>query len=58
MDQGIIIATIVTAIVFLGVLGLAKSCVGGQKWYYSVIETIIVGGIAAGAAFGIGKAFG
>jgi hypothetical protein len=28
-----------------------------MKWYVSVPETIIIGAIAAGAAFGIGKAF-
>lgn len=39
-------------------LGLAKSCVGGMKWYVSVPETIIIGAISASAAFGIGKAFG
>ncbi len=58
LNQSVIIATIITAIVFLGVLGLAKSCVGGLAWYYSVIETILIGAIAASAAFGIGKAFG
>jgi hypothetical protein len=29
-----------------------------MKWYISMAETIIIGAIAAGAAFGIGKAFG
>jgi len=40
------------------VLGLAKSCVGGMKWYVSVIETIIIGALAASVAYGIGKALG
>lgn len=52
------IATIVTAFAFLSVLGIAKSCVGGMKWYLSVIETVFIGALSASAAFGIGKAFG
>jgi VIT1/CCC1 family predicted Fe2+/Mn2+ transporter len=58
LEQSIVIATICTAIFFLGVLGLAKSCVGGMKWYVSMIETIIIGAIAASVAYGIGKALG
>lgn len=58
IEDSIVIATIVTSIFFLGVLGLAKSCVGGMKWYISIPETIIIGGLAAGTAYGIGKAFG
>ena len=58
LDSGIVIATIITAAFFLGVLGFAKSCVGGMIWYISVGETILIGAIASGAAFGIGKAFG
>lgn len=58
LENSIIIATICTAIFFLGVLGLAKSCVGGMKWYISMIETIIIGALAASVAFGIGKALG
>jgi VIT1/CCC1 family predicted Fe2+/Mn2+ transporter len=58
IKDSIVIATICVSAFFLGVLGLAKSCVGGMKWYVSVPETIIIGAIAAGAAFGIGKAFG
>jgi VIT1/CCC1 family predicted Fe2+/Mn2+ transporter len=57
IEDSIVIATILVSTFFLGVLGLAKSCVGGMKWYVSVPETIIIGAIAAGAAFGIGKAF-
>ena len=58
LEDSIIIATICTSVFFLGVLGLAKSCVGGMKWYVSVIETIIIGALAASVAFGIGKALG
>jgi vacuolar iron transporter family protein len=58
LGSGIVIATIITAAFFLGVLGFAKSCVGGMIWYISVAETILIGAIASGAAFGIGKAFG
>jgi len=58
LESSIIIATILVSAFFLGVLGLAKSCVGGMKWYISVPETIIIGAISASAAFGIGKAFG
>ncbi len=36
LESSITIATIVVAAFFLGVLGLAKSCVGGTKWYISV----------------------
>lgn len=58
LDSGVVIATIITATFFLGVLGFAKSLVGGMAWYISIIETILIGAIASGAAFGIGKAFG
>jgi len=42
---------------FLGVLGLAKSFVGGMKWYISIPETILIGAIAAAVSYFIGKAF-
>lgn len=58
LDNTIIYTTIAVATFFLGVLGFAKSCVGGMTWYISVGETILIGAIASGAAFGIGKAFG
>lgn len=58
IETSIVISTIIVAAFFLGVLGLAKSCVGGTKWYISVPETIIIGAVAAGAAYGIGAAFG
>ena len=51
------IATICVSIFFLGVIGLAKSLVGGMKWYISVPETIIIGAIAASVSYGIGTAF-
>lgn len=43
---------------FLSVLAFIKSFVSGMKWYWSILETLIVGAISAGAAFGIGKALG
>lgn len=58
LETSIVIATIIVSAFFLGVLGLAKSCVGGMKWYISVPETILIGAISAGAAYAIGKAFG
>jgi VIT1/CCC1 family predicted Fe2+/Mn2+ transporter len=50
--------TIGIAAFFLFVLGFGKSFVTSQKWYFSTLETILIGAISAGAAFGIGKAFG
>lgn len=58
LDNGIAYATIATAIFFLSVLGVGKACVGGMKWYLSVGETVLIGALSAGAAYGIGKAFG
>ena len=58
LDNGIAIATIVTAIFFLSALGVGKALVGGMKWYWSVSETVLIGALSAGAAYGIGKAFG
>ena len=42
---------------FLFILGFSKSFVTAAKWWYSSIETIIIGAISAGIAFGIGFAF-
>ncbi|MFM7850625.1 MAG: VIT1/CCC1 transporter family protein [Flammeovirgaceae bacterium] len=50
-------AVICCSIFFLGVLGLAKSFVGGMKWYVSIPETILIGALAASVSYGIGKAF-
>lgn len=58
VDTGVIVATIVVSIFFLGVLGVAKSCVTSQTAIVAAIETIIIGAIASSAAFGIGRAFG
>ena len=58
IEQGVLIATLCVSIFFLGVIGLAKSLVGGMKWYISVPETIIIGAIAASVSYGIGTAFG
>lgn len=58
VDNGVAIATIVSAVFFLSVLGVGKALVGGIKWYWSVSETLLIGALSAGAAYGIGKAFG
>lgn len=50
--------TCLVAIFVLFVLGLSKSFVTGIKWYFSTIETIIIGALSAGASYGIGAAFG
>ena len=42
---------------FLFILGFSKSFVTAAKWYYSAFETIMIGAISAGIAFGIGFAF-
>ena len=52
-----VIYTLIVSVVFLGVIGACKSCVGGFPWYISIPETILVGAIAAAAAYGMGKAF-
>jgi VIT1/CCC1 family predicted Fe2+/Mn2+ transporter len=49
-------ASIVVSAFFLFILGFSKSFVTGIKWYISVIETIIIGAVAAGVAYGIGRA--
>jgi vacuolar iron transporter family protein len=53
----VFIYTIAVAAFFLGVLGFSKSLVGGLPWYISIPETILVGALAATAAYGMGKAF-
>lgn len=58
IEQGILYATIAISVFFLGVLGLGKSCVGGPKWYFSIMETVVIGAIAASLAFVIGKGMG
>ena len=56
LNSTIIWATIGISILFLAILGFCKSRVGGLPWYISIPETIIIGAIAAGAAYGMGKA--
>lgn len=51
-------ATLSISLFFLFVLGFGKSFVTSATWYYSATETILIGAISAGAAFGIGSMFG
>jgi vacuolar iron transporter family protein len=57
LNSTVILWTILVSIFFLGVLGFSKSLVGGLPWYISIPETILVGALAASAAYGMGKAF-
>lgn len=58
LDQKYTIATISISVFFLFVLGFGKSFVTSATWYYSAGETIVIGAVSAGAAFGIGSMFG
>jgi VIT1/CCC1 family predicted Fe2+/Mn2+ transporter len=58
LDSKYIIATISISFFFLFVLGFGKSFVTSATWYYSSAETILIGAVSAGAAFGIGSLFG
>lgn len=56
-DIYILISGILTFF-FLLVLGFSKSIITMTKWYWSCFETIAIGAVSAGAAYGIGKALG
>jgi VIT1/CCC1 family predicted Fe2+/Mn2+ transporter len=56
LDTNYIIAVIVIAVFFLFVLGFSKSFVTGIKWYWSVLETEIIGVVSAGIAYGMSRA--
>lgn len=58
MTNTYIWATLGISFFFLFVLGFGKSFVTSATWYYSAAETIFIGAISAGAAFGIGSLFG
>ena len=58
LDSKYTIATISISFFFLFVLGFGKSFVTSATWYYSSAETILIGAVSAGAAFGIGSLFG
>lgn len=58
LDGKYTIATVSISVFFLFVLGFGKSFVTSASWYYSAAETIMIGAISAGAAFGIGNLFG
>jgi VIT1/CCC1 family predicted Fe2+/Mn2+ transporter len=58
INNNFIWITSLVAILFLFILGFGKSFVTGAKWYFSSLETIIIGALSAGAAYGIGAAFG
>ncbi|HSL22568.1 MAG TPA: VIT1/CCC1 transporter family protein [Vicinamibacterales bacterium] len=48
-------ATILTALVFLGI-GSLKGVVAATRWWYSAVETLVIGAAAAAVAFLIGIA--
>ena len=50
------VSTIMTG-VFLFILGVSKSLFTYSKWYFSGLETLSIGAIAAGASYIIGYAF-
>lgn len=52
--QTFVIACILTAIM-LFVLGTLKTRITARKWFSSGLEMLVVGGVAAGAAYGIGN---
>ena len=51
------LATVMTGVVFF-IIGSLKSKWSTQKWYYSGVETLAIGLIAAGMAYGIGDVLG
>jgi VIT1/CCC1 family predicted Fe2+/Mn2+ transporter len=51
------LATAMTAVVFV-VIGAAKSRWSLQKWWWSALETFVIGMVAAGIAFGVGALLG
>ena len=57
ITNALVIQTILVSVFFLAVLGFGKSCVGGMPWYCAVPETLLVGALASGAAYGMGKIF-
>jgi VIT1/CCC1 family predicted Fe2+/Mn2+ transporter len=58
LNSGFFGATIGISVFFLFILGFGKSFVTAATWYYSSGETILIGALSAGAAFGIGVAMG
>lgn len=46
--------SIVLTLIALFVLGAVKSKITNKSWFMSGVETLIIGGIAAGVAYGIG----
>jgi len=53
MQASALTATIATAMVFF-IIGAMKSVWSTQRWYWSGIETFVIGIAAAGMAFGVG----
>jgi len=56
LNASIIMWTIIVSVIFLAILGICKSCVGGFPWYISIPETIFVGALASGATYGMSVA--
>ena len=53
--SNVFIITIILTAIALFLLGIFKVKVTGRNWLYSGMETLIIGGVAAGAAFLVGK---
>jgi len=53
LDAGPLTATLATALVFF-IIGAMKSAWSTQRWYWSGIETFVIGIAAAGMAFAVG----
>jgi VIT1/CCC1 family predicted Fe2+/Mn2+ transporter len=57
VNDGLFIASTVLTAFILIVLGVSKSMFSTLQWYYSGLETLTIGALAAVAAYVIGLAF-